>query len=219
MTGTAAPRDTTRERLIEAAGRVFADRGYEHATVREICRRAKANIASVNYHFGGKDGLYAEVFTHGALEALTAYPPDLGLGPEPTPEQELHAFIYSFLCRFLRTEQQAGWHTKLCAREMVLPTIALDRVVDKIIRPLSERLAGIVRRILGGGASAEEARRCALSIVGQCLFYHHGRHVLERLYGPQRHTDHEIRRLAEHITTFSLTAMRGQRAANGRRKS
>ena len=47
----------TRERLLEAAGEVFAERGFREATVRGICKRANANNAAVNYHFGEKEEL------------------------------------------------------------------------------------------------------------------------------------------------------------------
>jgi AcrR family transcriptional regulator len=47
----------TREALLEAAAQVFAELGFRAATVREICQRARANIASVNYHFGDKENL------------------------------------------------------------------------------------------------------------------------------------------------------------------
>jgi AcrR family transcriptional regulator len=216
MSTTTVPSQTTRKRLLEAAGEVFAERGFEHATIRAICRRAKANIASVNYHFRGKASLYADVLAYGAQQRVDAFPPDLGLGPNPSTEAQLHAFIYSFLCRFLKAEGRASWYTALCARELVQPTIALNRVVDQIIRPLADRLRAIVQRLLGPGASADDVRRCALSIVGQCLFYHHSRHVLERLYGPQRYTDAEIKRLADHISRFSLAALRARRTTKER---
>ena len=51
----------TRRQLLEAAGEVFAEAGFRDATVREICRRAGANIAAISYHFGDKEKLYAEV--------------------------------------------------------------------------------------------------------------------------------------------------------------
>ena len=51
----------TRRRLLDAAGEVFAEKGFAKATVREICQKAEANIAAVNYHFGDKEKLYAAV--------------------------------------------------------------------------------------------------------------------------------------------------------------
>ncbi|PIQ82136.1 MAG: TetR family transcriptional regulator [Candidatus Omnitrophica bacterium CG11_big_fil_rev_8_21_14_0_20_64_10] len=208
MTSTQITHETTRKRLLEAAGQVFAQHGFEKATVREICRKANANVASVNYHFGGKEDLYAEVVAYGAQQSVEAFPPDRGLGPNPLPEAELNAFIHSFLCRFLKKNQRGSWYSTLCAREIVLPTRALDRVVREVIRPLSDRLEAIVRRLVPR-ASKLEVGRCARSIVGQCLFYHHGRPVIERMGGPKKYADADIRRLADHIARFSLQGLRG----------
>src|SRR4051794_36148064 len=74
----------TRERLLEAAGQVFAEQGFRRATVRQICKRANANVAAVSYHFGDKLKLYAAVINHWLGVALEKYPPDLGLGPDAT---------------------------------------------------------------------------------------------------------------------------------------
>jgi AcrR family transcriptional regulator len=59
--------DKTRQRLLEAAGEIFAEQGFRKATVRDICARADANVASVKYHFGDKEKLYSEIlrFAHG----------------------------------------------------------------------------------------------------------------------------------------------------------
>jgi hypothetical protein len=50
----------TRKKLLAAAGRVFAEKGYHDATIAEICRLAGTNIAAVNYHFSDKETLYLE---------------------------------------------------------------------------------------------------------------------------------------------------------------
>ena len=91
----------TRERLLESAGEVFAEQGFRRATVRQICDRAKANVAAINYHFGDKMGLYAAVMNHWFGVALEKYPPDMGLGPGATPQERLHVFVKSYLFRLL----------------------------------------------------------------------------------------------------------------------
>src|SRR4051794_4834505 len=91
----------TRQRLVETAGEVFAERGFRAATVRDICKKAGANVAAVNYHFGGKEGLYAEVLRFAHTCAMTKYPPDMGLKPKATARERLHAFVRSFLFRVL----------------------------------------------------------------------------------------------------------------------
>jgi TetR/AcrR family transcriptional regulator, regulator of cefoperazone and chloramphenicol sensitivity len=115
-------RTDTRQRLLEAAGEVFAERGFRAATVREICQRAKANLAAVNYHFGDKEHLYAAVLQYTFRYARQKYfHPTLGLSADATPEARLRAFICSFLFRLL-DEGLPAWHGKLMAREMAEPT-------------------------------------------------------------------------------------------------
>jgi AcrR family transcriptional regulator len=196
----------TRERLLEAAGEVFALRGYRAATVREISQRANANVAAVNYHFRDKEGLYIAVLEQTLKSAVKRYPPDLGLTEAATPEEQLHAFVRSLLLRLL-DEGRPAWHGKLMAREITEPTTALDLVTEGVIRPLHLRLASIVRHLLGPDCSEQSVRLCVLSIIGQCLFYHHSRQVILRLY-PLRFDPEEIEQMAEHISRFSLLAMR-----------
>jgi AcrR family transcriptional regulator len=215
VTGTAI-HDTTKERLLEAAGEVFARDGFHHATVREICRRAGANVAAVNYHFGDKARLYAETLQYGARIALAKFPPDRGLIRGAKPEEALYAFVLSFLQRFLEMGD-AGWHGKVCAREMVDPTAALDDLVQRVIAPLSKQLHEIVRALVGPGVPAQRVQMAQLSIVGQCLLYHHSRPVLERLYGSKQMSRAQLERVARHITDFSLGALQHLRQTEGRR--
>src|SRR6202012_2407999 len=120
---------TTRQRLLEVAGEVFAEHGFKNATVREICKRAGANVAAINYHFGDKQGLYSETLRYWARESLAKYPPNLGVDDNATPQQKLHAYIRSFLFRIL-DEGRPAWYGRLIAREMFDPTHALDERVN-----------------------------------------------------------------------------------------
>ncbi len=88
----------TRQRLLETAGQVFAEQGFRAATVRDICRRAGANIASVNYHFGDKERLYSEVLLFASLCASEKYNPLKVIDPKITGERSgLEGYIHHFL--------------------------------------------------------------------------------------------------------------------------
>src|SRR5258705_6626977 len=159
----------TRQRLIDAAGAVFAEQGFRSATIRGICARAKANGAAVNYYFGDKERLYLAVLEHAHATALDRYPPDLGTTPTSSADERLRAFVRSFLLRIL-DDGVPAWLGKLMAREMIEPTAALDGLVERVMRPLFTRLVGIVGELAGDRADPQHVRLCAQSVVGQCIF-------------------------------------------------
>lgn len=200
----------TRLRLLEAAGEVFAEHGYRRATVRDICSRAEANIAAVNYHFGDKEQLYIAALQHWLGEALRKFPPDGGLPPSAPPEQRLHAFVRSWLFRMLGKGMPA-WHGKLMAREMSEPTAGFDTILAESIRPLSNRLSGLVGELLGPGVPERTVRDCALSVAGQCCFYRHAHEMIKRLFPEHSQGTDEIEHLSDHITRFSLAAIKAAR--------
>ncbi len=197
----------TEARLLEAAGEIFAEFGYRTATVRQICEKAGANVAAVNYHFGDKEGLYLAVLRSVPDAHAEKYPPGRGLNENPTAEERLRAYIESLLHRVFDTGRP-GWHTKIIAREMVEPTRALDSLLEEVARPLHRELAGIVRQLLGSETDDHEVRLCALSILGQCVYYHNARNVLTRLYPEQCYEADDVARLVNHISEFSLAAIR-----------
>jgi AcrR family transcriptional regulator len=204
----------TRRRLLETAAEIFADHGYRAATVREICSRASANVAAVNYHFGDKAGLYQEVLESLIGEALGKYPPDLGLGPDPTPEERLEAFVRSFLLRVLTADKPA-YLMRLMSREMFEPTDAFEGVVERVHRPLFGRLVGIVGDLAGEGVDPLTVVRCAQAVVGQCLLFKHAEALMKRMGFPPPTTPEDIEPLVHQVTRFSLAGIR-RRAQDAR---
>ena len=197
----------TWERLLAAAGEVFAARGFRATTVREICQRAGANVAAVNYHFGDKEGLYFAVLKSGAEVALEKYPPTLGLGPQATAEEQLHAFVRSLLFRIV-DKGRPSWHGKLIAHEMAEPTKALTALIDKVYGPALKQLEMIVRELAGRRAPVTVVRQCLLSILGQCLYFQYARPAIQHIHPEQGFEPVDIERLAKHITQFSLAGIR-----------
>lgn len=211
----AGPHAATRTQLLEAAGAVFAEVGFRDTTVREVCRRAGANVAAVNYHFGDKDGLYAEVLRYAHVKAFEAHPVLPGVTEKTPPAEKLRVFVHSFLQRIF-DKGPASWHGRLMSREMIEPTAAMDSLVAERIRPMAGVLWQIVGEILGLPVTDERVRQCAFSVVSQCVFYHHCRPVVTRLHPGYLPLDKAgIERLAAHITDFSLAAMKHLPAVKG----
>ncbi len=194
-----------RNRILEAAGEIFAEDGYRSATVRRICERAGVNIAAINYYYGGKEKLYSEVLRYWHEFAMKKYPPLLGISENAPSGERLQAFIRSLLFRLLDKGKPA-WFGKLMAREMAEPTRAFDHMVQEVMRPLNKLLASIVRKIVGTPVGEEEILRCCTSIIGQCVYYYNIRYMAQ-LFRRDVSSPEEIERIADHITLFSLKGL------------
>src|SRR5580693_6567264 len=129
--------DDTRTKLLDAAGQVFAESGFQAATVREICARAGVNVALVNYHFGDKLELYTEVLRH-SIGASQNGVMQKALKSTHPPEEALRELILAMLHRVCRADRP-GWHFRLMVHELAQPTPAMSSVIDETMRPIYER--------------------------------------------------------------------------------
>ena len=197
----------TRERLLAAAAEVFAEHGYKSATVREICRRAGANVAAVNYHFGGKDNLYAAMLGHYMRTCQATYPLDEGAPPGSPPEQRLRAFVRGLVQRILGggDDPVSEAHGKLVSLELIDPTPACDTLLREHITPVNDLLADILRGMLGARADDPYVlRTCLLAIFGHISFHYSGRAAIDHFYGREQLTPEVLERIADGVTRFTL---------------
>lgn len=199
----------TLARLLDAAGHVFAEKGFAAATVREICDRAGTNIASVNYHYGDKLGLYRAVFRHAACACGGTLDQDPG-SAGAAPAVRLRWWIRSFLGDLV-AKDAAGWPGRLMAREMADPSEVLAEYIEQGARPRYELLLAIIAD-LAPILDPATARRCASSIIGQVIFYHHGRPFIERLAPGFALTADAVESITDHITRFSLAGLAARSA-------
>lgn len=201
----------TKKRLIEAAGEVFAQRGFKAATIRAVCKQANAGVSAVHYHFGDKEGLYEELFQYSHRWAVEKYPHDWGLGAEATAEERLQAFIRSFLLRGLGDGFPA-WHGRLLAQETANPSGVLSKIMEAIIRPMDEYLEGIIGDLFRKEDPSREpeihfVRLCRMNVVGQCIFQIHAGQFIQAP-GDRSMDRPQIIALADQITRFSLGGIR-----------
>lgn len=209
------PRDTeTRDRLLKAAERLFADRGFKKVTVRDICRAARANVAAVNYHFGDKLGLYREVMQSAidGMRGTNDAAREAGAGQPP--EEQLRRYISIFVDRVL-TPGNDAIH-RLINREMNDPTPALDALVEQGVRPRVEYLSGLIAAIIGCDPTDQSVLRCVASVQAQTLAYMPNP-IATRLGLANKPTAANLRDIADHIAEFSLAGVHAVgRAAHAR---
>jgi AcrR family transcriptional regulator len=197
---------STRDRILDAAANVFGEKGYRDAGVREICQAAGVNLAAVNYHFGDKASLYRQVIAHTIRQTLAGMPPIRGFEAGRTPPERLEAFIESFMGRVFSVQTRARV-LRFMLREIVDPSPALGVIVEQVMRPHFDGLCDIVRGFVGDGADDAFVRRCAMSVIGQCIFYRHNSEALA-LLDPRLSFDEAcVKRLAKHIAAFSIAAI------------
>jgi len=196
--------DDTRQRLLDAAGEIFAENGFQAATIREICARAGANLAAVNYHFGDKLRLYVEVVAYAhrgdAERPLPEFP------PETPAHQKLRQFVEHML-QVPQEQQCPSWGRRLLMREMAEPSAACAALVDSFVRPKAEMLGGILSELLPTETPVPDRHLIAFSIVGQCLFHRLHRPIAALVSGDELYRSFDTARLADHITRFTLAAL------------
>jgi AcrR family transcriptional regulator len=192
-----------RERLLAAAQGAFAERGFDGATVRDICKAAGANVAAVSYYFGDKERLYIEAVKHahactGRMDRLPAFPPGT------PPVEKLRAFV---------REMAANMHApaspqamKLMMREMADPGMAAHVVVTEFIQPAAFALRAILRELLPD-TDESHLLMTGFSVIGQCLFYRQNRPVAELIFGRSAIDALGADAVADHVVRFTLAAL------------
>jgi len=195
----------TRQRLLQAAIMLFADHGYKNTSVRDICELAGTNVASVNYHFRDKLGLYEEVITMAADAMDRSKQQALDADAGGTPEQRLRDYIRHMVRRVMGEEK--NWLVDLIGREMAEPSPAFRLIVEKGILPSGRRLAQLVSEVSGVLADDPRTQFCAGMVHAQCFFFSGAKPVLKCMDPKLEFTSEYVDGIARQIAEFSLAGI------------
>ncbi len=202
--------DSTKRKILLAAGPIFAVKGFRSATVREICDSAGVNLASINYYFGDKKQLYIDTVIF-ARQSRVEQVPDPERIPGTPAEDQLRAYISMLLNRMLALKS-APWQVRLLMREVMEPTEACRKMVQDFFRPFLEGLMTIVDEIVERELTAQKRMQLAFSIVGQCMYYRFAGSITAWVLEDEGiETGFEIEELVEHVTQFSMHSLLGMR--------
>ncbi|MCP4575100.1 MAG: CerR family C-terminal domain-containing protein [Deltaproteobacteria bacterium] len=200
-----------RERILDEAEALFAERGYYAVTVREITQAAHCNLASVNYHFGNKQNLYLEVFRclwkPRAKRVVARFEGMLAAQGELTLQGIVFAVAEAFIKGPLSDDERLRHH-RLMVREMARPTEAFEMVVGDVIGPFQRKLAELIRPFMAREMGQVALLLHAQSIISMVIHFNFARNPVIRITGME-YDDVFKDALVKHVVQFSLSGLNG----------
>lgn len=193
--------DEARARILEAAGPIFAAKGYHGATIREICEAAGVNVAAVNYHFRNKRTLYGDSLGL-ALEFTASRAPFPMWSAEEPAEVRLKECVCTLVGRMAELNDVA-WQTRLILRECLAPTGMRNHEIARFVHLPMDVLLPILENLLPGDSLQSKRLWLGYSIMSQCMFARIAFAMLPQQHGDPPSSDE----VAQYITDFSLAAI------------
>jgi AcrR family transcriptional regulator len=167
--------ELTRAALIHAALRLFGRQGFHATSTREIATAARANIGSIAYHFGGKEGLRAAcanyiVETIGGI-AGAAMAEDAGETRGAEAAHERLNTVLEAMVGFIVARPEAGEFVQFVLRELSQPSEALDIIYNGVFEPVHNRLCRIWAQATGEDAESERTKITVFTMIGQVVYF------------------------------------------------
>ena len=208
-------RDNAGPLLLAAAKRLFAEKGYEEVSTRELADAAGVNLAAIQYHFGSKAKLFSDA-VRSLMEESGCIQKAALIGSNPTTPADSAATLFDFIhgylsellrprgpqaCRIMFREMLCGSMENVELRQTLVAT-----VVEHVTRPVDETLGGLLAMIVPD-TQKRDLERAVQSIVGQCSFYVSHRPFIEHLRGVSCAESPYFDETVVHVFRFSLRAL------------
>ena len=205
---TAVKNDSsTRQRLLEAAGHVFAEQGFDRAMGKEICKRAGVNTAAINYHFGGIENLYLALLEEvrnrmAATDSVVA-----AIGTETDPKSKLRAFFALIVTAVLRSDSSA-WMGQIMGRELITPSGATE-ALWKNARVRMAFFKREIAKVLELPVDHPAVERGCVSVMAPMHWLLIvDRRLIKRIFPNLGFGPNDADALVDHMTDFSFAGLR-----------
>lgn len=195
-----------RNRILHAAGAIFAEKGFRCATVRDICESAEVNIASVNYYFGDKKTLYEQTLLL-AREIGAQKFPTPNFSELQNPHHRLRSIILLLLNRLVGNHVEP-WPVKLMMSEILAPSPAAKPLIDGYIDPFLKMVFQTVKEMVHPHASNACVHQLSFSVISQCVWYRFASDVNRMVISETQYAENfSVNILAKQILEFSLAGI------------
>lgn len=202
--------DGTKARILAGAERLFAERGYDGATVRQIALLAKVPIALINYHFGNKDGLYRAVFELRTPTMVDQRQAGMELAEmEADPDKRLELLVKSLIAPMLKLKstEKHSWFGRIMAREVADPKNAERKIIEEMLDPIARQFIAMLAECMPHKSEAE-IQWAYHAMIGAMVFYMADYGRIARLSGNK--CDPEDHRSAtKHLVSFLISGCKG----------
>ncbi len=198
-----------RKKLVLAALKLFADKGFEGASTREIADAAGANISAIRYYFGDKAGLYRAAFTELCDPHACG-----GFDAALSMDQALGRFFAEFL-EPLKQGETLRLVMKLHFREMIEPTGVWAAEIQSEIKPQHQLMVSMLTQRFGISAPDLDVQRLALSIVGMAVHYYVGQDVIAAIAPDVLANADAIDTLAERLAQYANAMIEAEAVRRG----
>lgn len=165
---------STQEQILKAAVELFSEQGFDNTSVRDICRRAKANVAAVNYHYKGKSGLgdaVIDMLFKNVSGQNAKYFADLEIRTEAEWQEAIYNFIYEFIKDRDKEEYRNFYRSQLIFRELNNPSALFKKMLETYLAPIQKNLIRFLRLGLPADASDEKVTLWVVTIMAQCVMF------------------------------------------------
>jgi TetR/AcrR family transcriptional regulator, regulator of cefoperazone and chloramphenicol sensitivity len=202
----------SRARVLECAGQLFAARGFDGVTTRELASAAAVNISAITYYFEGKEGLYHAVLRQLVEETAPMFDPmvdrlDAGVREAGADPQKLAAlagwYVHALLSGILM-DPKIRWQMPLVMREFQQPSAGFELLFAERINPMHNAIAKLVGAAKGLEATSTEAILITATVIGQCMAFGFARAVIFARTGWQDYTEENRRQVIETVTSGIL---------------
>jgi AcrR family transcriptional regulator len=210
--------DPTKERILNEAEALFAQRGYHAVSVREITAAAACNLAAINYHFGNKQNLYLEVFRSRwvprARRVRSRFKESLAAHEALSPAAIAQALAEAFLVGPLSDEERQR-HFQLMVKELSQPTQAFELVAEKVMRPFFKELGQALRSVMPEDLEQEQLLLNILSMFAVVLYFNFARVAVTRITGREYDAAFKTR-LVNQVVDFCRRGLEGETKGKAR---
>ncbi|HBC89621.1 MAG TPA: hypothetical protein DCZ94_22005 [Lentisphaeria bacterium] len=209
----------TKKKILKAAAEEFAMKGYNGTTVRDICRRARVNVASINYHFKGKESLYKEMFEFlfkdSRAHEILNKPWN---GDFAGWKRSLREWVANILGEITSQKPFDRCKSMIFRRELLNPSDIFPDIYESFMKPRLNELTRHFRKVLPAGIGDEDVCIRVFSVSSDCLFYMHDRPIVDMRFPGGRFPEENMRKIIDFITEKACYGLKINHSKPSKRK-